>query len=130
MRGWGLGVGKGDQQFRDLRVWQQGMDLVEQMYGVSRDFPKHEIYGLSSQMRRAAVSIPANIAEGHIRRQPRAYLNYVSIALGSLAELQTELELARRLGYISPQQHSSIETQTAALARQLQALRNSLSGAR
>ena len=70
--------------FRDLRVWQQGMDLVEQIYGVSRDFPKHEIYGLSSQMRRAAVSIPANIAEGHIRRQPRAYLNYVSIALGSL----------------------------------------------
>jgi four helix bundle protein len=116
--------------FRDLRVWQQGMDLVEQIYEVSRDFPKHEIYGLASQMRRAAVSIPANIAEGHIRRQPRAYQNYVSIALGSLAELQTEMELARRLGYVSEPQYTSIDKHTAALARQLQSLRNSLSGER
>jgi four helix bundle protein len=106
------------------------MDLVEQIYGISRDFPKYEVYGLASQMRRAAVSIPANIAEGHIRRQPRAYLNYVSIALGSLAELQTEMELARRLGYVSEPQYTSIDKHTAALARQLQSLRNSLLGAR
>src|SRR5213593_4666626 len=97
--------------FRDLRVWQQEMDLVEQVYRISLAFPKHEIYGLTGQMRRAAVSVPANIAEGHIRKQTRAFLNHSSIALGSLAELQTELEIATRLGYVSAEECLTIEKQ-------------------
>ena len=97
--------------FRDLRVWQQGVDLVEQVYRISQTFPKYEIYGLSSQMRRAAVSIPANIAEGHIRKQTKAFLNHLSIALGSLAELQTELEIALRLGYVTSQEAGVLDQQ-------------------
>jgi four helix bundle protein len=112
--------------FRDLRVWQQGVDLVGQVYRISQSFPKHEIYGLSSQMRRAAVSVPANVAEGHIRKHTKAFLNHLSIALGSLAELQTELEIAVRLGYVSSEQASALDQQGSALARQLHSLRNAL----
>jgi four helix bundle protein len=112
--------------FRDLRVWQQGVDLVEQIYRISQTFPKHETYGLTSQMRRAAVSVPANIAEGHIRKHTKAFLNHLSIALGSLAELQTELEIALRLGYVSSEQATAAEKQGASLARQLHSLRNAL----
>jgi four helix bundle protein len=112
--------------FRDLRVSQQGVDLVEEVYRISQTFPKHETYGLASQMRRAAVSVPANIAEGHIRKQTKAFLNHLSIALGSLAELQTEIEIALRLGYVSPEQATAAEKQGAALARQLHSLRNAL----
>ena len=114
------------RSFRDLRVWRQGVDLVEEIYRISETFPKHETYGLASQMRRAAVSVPANIAEGHIRKQTKAFLNHLSIALGSLAELQTELEIALRLGYVSPAQVTAAEKQGAALARQLHSLRNAL----
>jgi four helix bundle protein len=70
--------------FRDLRVWQAGMDLVEEVYRLTLSFPRHEIYGLTNQMRRAAVSIPSNIAEGHAREGTGEYLNHVSIAQGSL----------------------------------------------
>jgi len=114
------------RSFRDLRVWRQGVDLVEEIYRISETFTKHETYGLASQMRRAAVSVPANIAEGHIRKQTKAFLNHLSIALGSLAELQTELEIALRLGYVSPAQVTAAEKQGAALARQLHSLRNAL----
>ena len=109
-----------------MRAWQQGMDLVEQVYRISQAFPKHEIYGLANQIGRAAVSIPANIAEGHIRKHTRAFLNHLSIALGSLAELQTELEIATRLGYVSAEQSNEIEKRGAALAKQLHSLRNAL----
>ena len=105
------------------------MDLVEQIYRISQAFPKHETYGLTSQMRRAAVSIPANIAEGHIRKHTKAFLNHLSIALGSLAELQTELEIAVRLGYMPGEQSADIEKRGAALARQLHSLRNVLAKA-
>jgi four helix bundle protein len=99
---------------------------VEEVYRISQSFPKHELYGLGSQMRRAAVSVPANIAEGHIRKQTRVFLNHLSIALGSLAELQTELEIALRLGYISAEQATDVDKHGTALARQLHSLRNAL----
>ena len=76
--------------YRDLRVWQAGIDLVEQVYRVTLEFPRREMFGLASQMQRAAVSIPSNIAEGHIRQHSREYLQHVAIAHGSLAELQTQ----------------------------------------
>jgi four helix bundle protein len=89
------------KSFRDLRVWQLAMELVELIYRTSRDFPKEELYGLTSQIRRAAVSIPSNLAEGHTREHTKEFLNHISMAQASLAEVDTQLEIARRLNYIS-----------------------------
>ena len=86
---------------RDLEAWRVAMDAVEETYRVSADFPKSEIYGLAGQMRRAAVSVPSNVAEGQVRGA-RAGINSLNIALGSIAELDTQLEVARRLAYVSP----------------------------
>ena len=77
--------------FRDLRVWQAGMELVEQVYLLTKSFPKQEIYGLTSQIQRAAVSVPSNIAEGHTREHSKEFLHHLSIAQASLAELETQL---------------------------------------
>lgn len=86
--------------YRDLEAWQLGMKLVEQCYRVTAEFPRSELYGLTSQLRRSAISIPSNLAEGHCRRSTKAYLNHVSIALGSHAELETCLEISVRLGFL------------------------------
>jgi four helix bundle protein len=85
---------------RDLEAWRVNMDAVLETYRLSDGFPKSETYGLTSQMRRAAVSAPSNIAEGHAR-MGRAAINHLTIAIGSLAELDTELEVAVRLAYVS-----------------------------
>ena len=114
------------QDYRDLRVWQAGMDLVVAVYGVTRTFPAYEQYGLTSQLRRAIVSVPSNIAEGHTREHLGEYLHHLGIARGSLAEAATQLEIARRLAYISEQESNDLEKETRALSRQLLALRNSL----
>jgi four helix bundle protein len=86
--------------FRDLDVWKLGMELVLETYAVAMKLPASEQYELSRQLRRAAVSIPSNIAEGHTRRG-RAYRNHVRIALGSMAELETQVEAAIRLGFLT-----------------------------
>jgi four helix bundle protein len=86
--------------YRDLIVWVRAMDLVEVCYKLSRQLPQSEIYGLISQIRRAAVSIPANIAEGHGRRNLGEYIQHLSIANGSLKELETHLMIAGRLNYL------------------------------
>ena len=86
---------------KDLKVWQESMSLVILIYKVSEDFPKHEIYGLSSQIRRAAVSIPSNIAEGAGRNGENEFTRFLYIALGSLSEVETQLEISQRLGYIN-----------------------------
>jgi four helix bundle protein len=112
--------------FRDLRVWQAGMELVEQVYLLTQSFPKQEIYGLSSQIQRAAVSVPSNIAEGHTREHSKEFLHHLSIAQASLAELETQLEIATRLKYILPEQLEQILQRTASLGKQLYALRNAL----
>ena len=112
--------------FRDLRVWQAGMDLVEEVYRITQMLPSHETYGLTDQMRRAAVSIPSNIAEGHTREHSKEYFHHLSIAQASLAELETHLEIAIRLKYCSPEHLRAILQQTASLGRQLYALRNAL----
>src|SRR5687768_8824581 len=87
--------------YRDLDVWKQGMDLVEEVYKATKSFPTSELYGLTNQVRRAAISIPSNIAEGHCRRSTKAFANHVSIALGSGGELETCIELAARLGFLT-----------------------------
>ncbi|TWT88305.1 hypothetical protein Mal64_17840 [Pseudobythopirellula maris] len=84
---------------RDLNVWQRGMELAERVYALTSRFPKEEMYGLTSQLRRASASVPANIAEGNGRDSTKEYLRFLSIAVGSLAEVETFLELARRLNY-------------------------------
>ena len=114
------------KSYRDLRVWQAGMDLVVRVYRLTQGFPTHELYGLTSQMRRAAVSIPSNIAEGHTRESSKEYLHHLSMAQGSLAELETQIEIAGRLAYITPDQVAQSLTEAASLGRQMHALRDSL----
>ena len=89
------------KSYRDLRVWQLALDLAPEVYKLAQSLPKHEQYGLADQMRRAVVSVPANIAEGQARRHRREFLRYLSIARGSLAELETLLVLAERLKYLN-----------------------------
>ena len=110
---------------RDLEVWQKAMDLVFAVYRVTAKFPKSEMYSLTSQMQRAAVSIPSNIAEGHALKQTQAYIRHLAIASGSLAELETQLEIARHLGYLASESASVIE-QADEVGRMLAGLRKSL----
>lgn len=91
------------RSFKDLKVWQKGIVLVKEVYKITSIFPKEEIYGLSAQMRRAAVSVPSNIAEGFRRRHDKEYKQFLNIALGSLAELETQIIIATELGYINTQ---------------------------
>tara|TARA_R110002050_G_scaffold293182_1_gene449335 strand:+ start:6630 stop:6983 length:354 start_codon:yes stop_codon:yes gene_type:complete len=85
---------------KDLKVWQESMNFVVEAYKISENFPKSELYGLVSQMRRAAVSIPSNIAEGAGRKGEKEFIRFLYIALGSLSEIETQLEIAFRLNYI------------------------------
>ena len=100
------------------------MDLVERVYRLTQSFPAHESYGLTNQMRRAAVSVPSNIAEGHTREHSKEYLHHLSMAQASLAELQTQFEIAGRLKYLSSEEISLALEQAISLSRQLYALRN------
>jgi len=84
---------------KDLEAWKQAMDLVDDIYGLSRHFPPEELYGLTNQMRRAAVSVPANVAEGAARSGKKEFLQFLFIALGSLSELETQVLIAQRQGY-------------------------------
>ncbi|WP_018248125.1 four helix bundle protein [Orenia marismortui] len=86
---------------RDLLVWKDSIDLVEETYKLTNDFPKHELYGLTSQIRRAAISVPSNIAEGAAKNSKNEFKRYLYIALGSLLEVETQLIVAKRLEYIS-----------------------------
>jgi four helix bundle protein len=97
------GQNKPIRSYRDLRVWQEAMALVESTYALTRQLPSSEKFGLISQMNRAAVSVPANIAEGHGSRHLSVYLNHLSISRGSLVELETYLELTVRLGLLRRQ---------------------------
>ena len=113
-----------DQNFRSLKVWQLGMQIVEEVYELSRRFPKHEIYGLCSQIQRAAVSIPANIAEGHALGSSKEFARFLAIAQGSLAELETHLLLAERLGYASSAAIAAVVERCTQEARMLRSLRS------
>ena len=114
------------RNFRSLKVWQLGMELAEQVYHLSQRFPKHEMYGLISQIQRAAVSIPANIAEGHARGGTKDFLRHLAIAQGSLAELETHLMLAERIKYGTPELIAPILSRCTEEARMLRSLRSRL----
>jgi four helix bundle protein len=96
------GTASSIRSYRDLRVWQVAMDLAIAIYAVTKKLPREEEYGLKTQLRRAAVSIPSNIAEGHERDHLGDYIRSVSIAKGSLGEVETQLEIGRRLEYFTP----------------------------
>ncbi|HYP00783.1 MAG TPA: four helix bundle protein [Pyrinomonadaceae bacterium] len=111
---------------RDLIVWQKAMDLVVAVYQASKSFPKEETYGLTGQMRRAAVSIPANIAEGQGRRLTKEFQQFLAHARGSLLELDTHLELALRLHYLNTEQHGAVQHKVDEVGRLLNGLLRSL----
>ncbi|HEX5228429.1 MAG TPA: four helix bundle protein [Bryobacteraceae bacterium] len=113
------------KSFRELDVWHLGVELAETVYRVTSRFPKSEIFALSSQMRRAAVSIPSNIAEGRSRDSRREFLYFLSISRGSLAELETQLELAIRLDYTDSDLHAA-RAQTEILGKKINRLQTSL----
>ncbi len=114
------------ETYRDLETWQVAMDLVEHCYRVTTKFPQSELYGLTSQLRRAAVSIPSNVAEGCCRKLTRVYLNHVSIALGSHAEVETCAEIAFRLGLLSSDDRRSLGRLCDSTGRLLNGLYRSL----
>lgn len=97
--------------YRDLIVWQKADELAFQVYLVTRTFPKEEIYGLTAQIRRAALSVPTNIVEGSARKGPKELLRFLYIALGSLREAEYLLSFARRLSYIEESQYQQLEKQ-------------------
>ena len=108
--------------FRDLDVWREAMLLVEDVYAASRQFPAEERFGLTSQFRRAAISIPSNIGEGSRRKRRKAFLNHLDIALGSQAEVDVQNELALRLKFFSSAQHALLQTRVDRVGRMLNGL--------
>ena len=111
---------------KDLTVWQKAMELVMEVYEATKMFPREEIFGLTSQMRRAVVSIPSNIAEGYGRLHQRETENFLSIALGSACELETQLILSKDLGYISLDEVEQLTIEVQNIIKMLAALIKSL----
>jgi four helix bundle protein len=114
------------KSYEDLEVWQKAMDLVVLCYRLTKAFPKNEIYGLSSQLQRAAVSVPANIAEGRQRQHSREFLQFLSVASGSLAEVETHVQIACRLSYIDHHELTGVLDKAAEVSRMLTGLRKSI----
>lgn len=114
------------QSYRQLIAWQKAMDFVVDVYSVTRKFPKEEIYGVTSQLRRAAVSIPSNIAEGQGRQTTGEFRQFLGHARGSLLETETQILLSERLEYIDHQTGETLLAQAAELGRILNGLINSL----
>ena len=94
--------------FKDLKIWQRGVELVKLIYQITSNFPSVEKYGIVSQMRRAAVSVPSNIAEGFMRRHNKEYKQFLYIALGSLAELETQIIISKELDFIKAEQSNDM----------------------
>lgn len=112
------------RQHRELPVWQEAIELVTEIYRLSACLPNDEAFGLVSQMRRAAVSIPANLAEGAARSSTKELVHYLSVALGSAAELDAHLEVARRLGYAG--EYANVQSRLDSVSEQLAAMRSKL----
>ena len=114
------------KNYQDLIAWQKAMDLVEDVYKASRDFPREEVYALTSQIRRAAVSVPSNIAEGQGRRTTADFLRHLSIAYGSLREVETQILIAQRLKYIIKGKVENVLSRAGEVGRLLNGLMASL----
>lgn len=116
------------RSYRELKVWQRAMDVVEQVYTLTEGFPDSERYSLTQQIRRTAVSIPSNIAEGNARRSTKDYARFMSIAIGSLAELETQIEIASRVDYLGDEQASGLHSELVEIGRMLRAIESKLRG--
>ena len=112
--------------YRELKVWQLAMELAEDVYKLCAEFPRQETYGLISQMQRAAVSIPSNIAEGQARNSGKEFMRFLGIARGSLAELETQLMLAQRLGYIAVEKANIVLGKAEEIGKMLKGLQKSI----
>lgn len=118
----------GVRNYSDLIAWQKALDLVEAVYNVSASFPREEMYGLTSQIRRAAVSVPSNIAEGQGRWTTGEFIQFLGVANGSLREIETQLHVAVRLKFVTQAQTDSAFALAAEVGRLIYGLRNSLAG--
>ena len=114
------------KSYRDLIAWQRAMDFVTSVYQATAKFPRDEIYGLTSQLRRSAVSVPSNIAEGHGRQTTRDFVHFLSISYGSLNESQTQILIAQRLGYLSADECQALESLSQEVGRLINGLSRSL----
>ena len=110
--------------YRDLQVWQKSMTLVTEVYKISKGFPKDEAYGLTSQIRRCAISIPSNMAEGYGRNSTNEYIHFLRIATGSLYELQTQMEISMNLYYLNRDEFDKLYE----LSREIERMLSGLSG--
>ena len=115
-----------DSSFRNLKVWQIAMTLVEDVYHLTTTFPVQERFGLTSQLRRAAVSVPSNIGEGKRRKRQKAFAHHLDIALGSQGELEVQLEIAKRVGFLKKKDHMRLQEQTEEVGRMLNGLISSI----
>lgn len=119
-------MGRGVKNHRNLEVWQVSTELVDEVYEITGAWPKHELYGMVSQIRRAAVSVPANIAEGNGRRTAKDYLRFLDMAYGSLIETDTLLFIAKRRAYITSDLDTKLMTLLERIAMMLNALMSSI----
>lgn len=113
-------------RYHDLKVWQLSMDLADRIYEVTTSFPHEERFGLTAQLRRCSVSVPSNIAEGHSRDSTLDFLRFLSISKGSLAEMETQLQLACRREYLSAEELHEIQTTMEKIGKMLSGLQSSL----
>ena len=114
------------RSYQDLKVWQLGVEISIAIYRLTENFPQRELYGLTSQLRRAAVSIPSKIAEGHTRGQTKDLLRFLSISRGSLAELETQLIIAERLDYVQTEQIARVRAMLDEESQMIAGLQRSL----
>ncbi|MEJ5102889.1 four helix bundle protein [Chryseobacterium sp. MYb328] len=112
--------------FKELLVWQKSIDFVTDIYKITDAFPKNEVYGLTSQIRRAAVSIPSNIAEGNSRRSKPDYLQFLKISRGSCAEVETQLVISKNLIFFSEEDYLKLNQEIIEITKMLNGLINSL----
>ncbi|MEZ4500074.1 MAG: four helix bundle protein [Thermomicrobiales bacterium] len=116
----------GVRDFTDLRVWNEGVELAVLVYKVTESFPPNELYGLTSQLRRAAVSVPSNIAEGNARNRTGDYLRFLSMARGSLSEMKTQILIAERLEFLDTPSAQTVTAAITALIARVTALSNAI----
>lgn len=115
------------KSYRDLAVWQRAKTFAVEIYRTTNGFPRREQYSLTNQIRRSAVSIPSNVAEGHIKRSDKVFANHLDIALGSAAELDTQLEIALNVGYLRPEVYTSLSAELQEIMKMLRGLLKTVS---
>jgi four helix bundle protein len=116
------------KDYKDLKVWQKGIEIVDKIYSATDHFPKDELYGLANQMRRSAISIPSNIAEGFVRNHSKEYIQFLYISLGSCAELDTQIFIAHKRNYLTSETFKELSEDINHESRMLVSMINSVKG--